>query len=802
VSAGARHRGRRPGTAYALLAALPLSVAGIGVARADSAANARNAESEIRAVVRDAPTVDAAVKQARSVELTAEQRVANGEILYRTKDYGRATVVLSEVIEKYPNTPSHADALWLRGETFFASREYLAARRDYRALVELAQAQPRFQKFMGRALARIVDVSLRTQDPSLLDDVLTRLDNYPSPDGAIHYARGKAHYMRRDYPVAQSAFSAVPNGSEYTHQARYFQGLIALKQTRPASAAAPSEGAPPPAPTGAFKQAIDTFSAVTVLPPDTPEHRHVIDLAWMAIGRLFYEMEQYRSASDAYSRVGRESPEFDTMLYELAWVYVRMGDVQRAERALEILSVSNPDSPFLAEGSLLRADLLLRSGGFDKALKLYEGVRDEFDPIRAKVEQFIDTTKDTSVYYDTLAEQQLDTFEQRDVLPPITVRWAREAEDGPLAFAVIDDVNLCKTLINQSYQLIEKLNAVLGASNRVRAFPELLAGEERALGLINRVSRARLELARGLDEEEDADVPGELAQVRAQRRSLMGVVAQAPTNSAEFAERDRVGMKQWNLLSQELSRRSLEVDRLQAVVNGLRRMLKDDAQRGVARDANTLQRFNAEIDANERELKAHRAQIADVRRQIEIGRIQVGVGDARYQNDAMARGQFRDLLDREVELVNAGQAGRRGQAYAARIQPLLREARATEDRLAAAFDELETRVAARVSEVKGKVDVEAANISRYSQQLELLDGEARDLVGRVAERNFRIVRDRLRGLVLRADVGITEQAWEVREEELERVRALQTERARQEQLLDEELREVLDDAVEESSGGP
>ena len=57
------------------------------------------------------------------------------------------------------------------------------------------------------------------------------------------------------------------------------------------------------------------------------------------------------------------------------------------------------------------------------------------------------------------------------------------------------------------------------------------------------------------------------------------------------------------------------------------------------------------------------------------------------------------------------------------------------------------------------------------------------------------------GCVLRADVGITEQAWEVREEELERVHNLQTERAREEQLLDEELREVLDDTGEGPGAG-
>ena len=51
--------------------------------------------------------------------------------------------------------------------------------------------------------------------------------------------------------------------------------------------------------------------------------------------------------------------------------------------------------------------------------------------------------------------------------------------------------------------------------------------------------------------------------------------------------------------------------------------------------------------------------------------------------------------------------------------------------------------------------------------------------------------------MLKADVGITEEAWEAREEQLIRVRNLQTERARSERLLNEELREVLDDAVDQ-----
>ena len=106
---------------------------------------------------------------------------------------------------------------------------------------------------------------------------------------------------------------------------------------------------------------------------------------------------------------------------------------------------------------------------------------------------------------------------------------------------------------------------------------------------------------------------------------------------------------------------------------------------------------------------------------------------------------------------------------------------------------IELQVAARTQELQAKIDLEASHIEGYQKELAVLDDRARDLVGHVAERNFALVRDRLRGIVLRADVGVTEQAWEVREEETSRVRSLQGERAREATLLDEELKEVLDD---------
>ena len=75
--------------------------------------------------------------------------------------------------------------------------------------------------------------------------------------------------------------------------------------------------------------------------------------------------------------------------------------------------------------------------------------------------------------------------------------------------------------------------------------------------------------------------------------------------------------------------------------------------------------------------------------------------------------------------------------------------------------------------------LETPSGERARPSLEKLMKEARGVVGAVAKRNFEHVRDRLMNIVLRADVGITEEAWEVREEQRTRVRNLQVEPARE-----------------------
>jgi hypothetical protein len=270
-----------------------------------------------------------------------------------------------------------------------------------------------------------------------------------------------------------------------------------------------------------------------------------------------------------------------------------------------------------------------------------------------------------------------------------------------------------------------------------------------------------------------------------------------PVTASDFAKRDESGDRQWNKVSQALQELTVEADKLGAIINGLKRVLAEGGQHGVNPDPATRERFRLEIEANERDLEGYRKRIQEYRDGIEMGRAQSGFGDQRYTEDDQVRRRFREVFAREVALAASGQDSGDAADYAKSIQTTLARADALEVLLEGKRSELERAAAERAQVLKRKIDDEIVALESQSTRLDQLDQEARLVVGEVAMRNFSRVRDRVKSIVLRADIGIVQEAWEQREEQRQRVRNLQRERAREEQMLNDELREVLEDAEDD-----
>jgi tetratricopeptide (TPR) repeat protein len=765
-----------------------------------------DAERVLDHVTQSVGAIKKSAGTAAASSVTPEERIAAGEILLRNRDWERAIQTFNQVKELHSQgkvaAPALVDAEYLLGEAYFRSNQYLSAKREYLDIAKHATHAP-YDIYAGRSISRLVDISLRMNQPATLAELDAIVPTLPTSDasGSLQYARAKYFYAKGDYAKARDAVSQIGATSGYLHQALYLQGVVLTKEARSSLQAASRTEADAKADqttvsaSRAYSAAIEQFKAITRLPADTADRRHVIDLAWLAIARLHYESNNMLDSVDAYSRIGRESPEFSTMLFELAWVYAQLGDYQRAQRSLEVLSITDPQKLELSDGSLLRADLMLRSGQFDKALALYQGVRDRFEPIRNEVDQYIHANSDPAAYYDQLVADVPEASQgQSSKLSPVVVTWVREEAEDNRTLTVIDDVARSRDLVKRSRKLISQLTALLASPTRANAFPELRSAIESALAAANRVSSARLILARGLDSVAQERVPADLAKVRKDRRALMKRLGQLPVLPADFMRRAVASESRWNGLSQQLQRLTLEVDKLQAIINGLSRVMKESDSQGVQIDPAARQRFVAEIQANEQDLNGYRERINGYRDALDMGRVQTGLGDAQYSEDERARRAFKELLTREMELVSRGSDSPEATAFARSAQPVLARAALADEEVDAILRGLEIESAKRAEKLQVTVVHESESIEQNARQLEDLDQQARLLVGEVAMRNFAQVHSRLKGVVLRADVGIVQQAWEVREEQRTRVVNLQRERAREEQNLNDELREVLDDA--------
>ncbi|TFH32310.1 MAG: tetratricopeptide repeat protein [Myxococcales bacterium] len=710
-----------------------------------------------------------------------EERLTDGELYLRLQDYLRAAILLMDIVEHYPTHRAYPEALFLLGESLFLAGDYLGARKRYAEVIDRS-SDPIFAPHLQASLSRLIEIAIHTRDFREVDGYFARLEALPSSALSVTTAYFRAKYLyNRAVPVddvldasitgaiqgvdpvrleqARKGFIAIPDGTEFSLRSKYFAGTIHTLR-------------------GEYLDALAAFRGVLGHEPANESERQVVELTYLALGRLYYETEQLEQAVEAYRAIGQTSPDFDDALFELAWTYIRMGDAIQAERALEVLSVAAPDSALNADGKVLRGDLLARGGRYDEAEVVFDEVRGTFGPIRDELNQTREAHPDLHAYFRRVVRENLDHFDIDDFLPESARRWIELEGDYERALEVLADLSEAKELVQETDELAQRITAALSAPNRVSVFADLRRQRERTTGLRNRAARARGTLI-GSEAQARGARPGEVARVRSRRQELQAEVMKMPVDTEDFIDRDFVKLQEYGAAERELQALRVEILGLEARVVASRTGL-------VAVDPTKVdpKALRAQLDRHEAEIKEHEEQLTWIRRRLEVGRLHVGVGDERYQADDAERAKFIDLVERERKLAGSG-----GPAYDAAFARVAAVERHLDERDA----EVAAVVQRRVAEMLLVVDEETANLARYRVALRSFEGETEDVVGAITYINFNRVHDRFYELVLRADLGKIDISWARREDHRLRIDALTRERARELQALDDEFRDVMDE---------
>ena len=106
---------------------------------------------------------------------------------------------------------------------------------------------------------------------------------------------------------------------------------------------------------GDLSSARTEFEKAAEIEPSTSTTREVQQLAWLALGRISYELGDYYDATEYYQKLDSSSDHYADQLYELVWTYIKQENWVEALTAIEIFLIAFPEHHYTMQLQITQA---------------------------------------------------------------------------------------------------------------------------------------------------------------------------------------------------------------------------------------------------------------------------------------------------------------------------------------------------------------------------------------------------------------------------------------------------------------
>lgn len=763
----------------------------------------------------------------------ANRRLIEAQVSFGIGAYDEAAVMLYDYVARYPNSRSYDEALYYLAESLYLKGDLHASRTYF---VKLAQDVGGKSKFFQQALERLIELSLKLRDDANVQQWLDALDAVPAAQqrASIPYVRGKYAYFSGRYDEAIGFFKQVKASSAYGFQARYFLGGTYVAK-------------------GELATALKVYSGITRMRPKSDEHKRVVELTRLAMGRVYYECnepgecsitlsevekesvrKQYERAElteaqleekfadvrlkklwaksiDEYLRISRRSDLFDEALYEIAWVYVKNKHHEKALRALELLTLANPDSARMPEVRILEGNLRIRRAQnlafskegnyaeeYSKAYKTFSGTKKTFGDAHGELEKIIAERRDPRSFMAQVTGRTSDTFDVDTTMPAVAAEWLRDQPDVKRVVSVETDLGQIRDEIAIAEKTIARLEQATSSSQSVNIFPALAEKRARSVEILEGVFAMRLQL---MNHERAAAMrhaggaeKAELDRLAAARREAYNKWKELPNADVSHSERIRLARNDYDELERKAQEVALVIETTEATLVAVVKYIEDRRNQGAP--AKELEGFDKPLAELRTELAELRAEHTAIKRDLTLARDRAGVGDEAAREATAVRANLRAAINAEHDYIRgmSGRVSGADRTLLDQIAGLTGRANTITDTLDKTNATIDAIVDDVLGEVRAEVSAEKAKLAAYKQEWSVYETESRELGGEVLEANFGQVKNAFYDILVRSDIGIIDISWAQREFadktlkqlELDKKRDLRTLRIDFEQVLREE----------------
>ena len=765
-------RSLRRGLVAAVLLAAPLLA---GSARADRVGDLSKQltgyQEEVRGLGTSLP------RPGRPTTEGQGRRLVDAQVAFSMGKHDAAALMLYDLVQKPGEGDAHA-ALYYLGESLMQKGDRGSSRTYYQQLVSAGAAG----KYYQQALERLLELSIALSDPEGVEEIQAKLLGIAASARrpSVPYVLGKYAFSLGKYDEALSYMREVPKGSAYELQAVYFSGATQIAKKD-------------------LTRATEVFEELVNRKPRSTVDRRVIELAQLALGRVYYERDQPSKSIDSYLLVDRKSDLFPDALYEVGWVYVKSKQYDKALGALELLALSDPASSKTATVQILEGNLRIRKAQmlkekevagidpgaepeleYDKARVLFTNAHAQYAPSYNELDRLLAAKEDATQFLAQITGRASRTFQVNSAMPEVAAAWIREDAEVQRVVSIESDLAQIEGNIREAELTIERLEGLLDAPRRGNVYPPLVERRTRLIEIQEALIAARTELA---DKQLALGLDGGAATAR--RVAIGKQLAALP--GAELAYAERLAKAQ-----EELTRFDESLFEIEAVLGSTDAMAV--ALRKFGRDVKLADEQQANIDRTlgevGPEVEALRTEMIEVRRELVLARDLAGTGDEVAVQAVALRRQMRQAQDEEQRALAGGGGGGDAKKLAALADLASRTAAETE-RIDAAIDAI---VDESLKEVRGLLEQERAELAQYKQAFAEVEQESHQIGGLVLTETFTTVRQRLYDVVIRSDVGVIDVSWSQKEEADSDLKRYNLQRQRELKQLRDEFRDILEEA--------
>ncbi len=754
----------------------------------------REAEENVVAAER------AAAKDDTPDEATLAKRLVAGQLDLSEGNYDGAAIKFLDLVENHPESQAAAQAThWLAEALTHLDMERWAVELFAK---NLGDARPDAKRLHQKSVARLLDLAIPRRESgfarkpgiSATPEVRARLqavgidvktappkgvldatnterlvkwaETFPAASKIpqLRYSHGRYLYLTGNHAAAIAELDAlspmdvpISRGgpdAEWRVRAAYIAGAAALAK-------------------GDVDDALDRFSRITKSRPSAPRERQVVELAWMALGRIHHDRDDTDDAVRAYKRIGRDSPFFPEAMYETAWTLLRAARFDQAVQALDLLLLYDPRSSIVPEIKQLRGKVRIQQRDYKGAEEEFLGLRREFDRLGTQLGRKLQAKGDATEYFAAVIGEDMEHFSLASILPVGALPVARSLPRAVQAEDLARDVGKLERELGETRDLLARMEEAVRAKEKARLFSDLaahIAGldnvEDDLLGIEEALVARRGE---GRD----------LGKAERTRVELRDKVDRPLGNKTD---KQRLAVTRLQRLLEKAHKLDLTVASMRAELVATERYYEESRKeqkidhQGFLREAATMRDTIAELEA----------EVIALRERIDRGRAAL-----RYE-DPLREARTRAIILYRQHITGMYAAlGKRGNQ--AEVDALWKKAESLQARADKARVALDRTAGKRLEHAMEILEEERANLDAYKVELTGKKGESKTVVADVLAASYADVVTELGSLVLRSEVGLLDVAWAMKEAETEEIQRLEVERDREIGELDRAVEMGLED---------